>query len=312
MRNSLFILLLAFLFASLTIKAQNKKGFDLSNSTIPVDKIVDGGPPRDGIPSIDDPNFIRASMVDFLEPNDMVLGVSYNYISKAYPVKILNWHEIVNDYFGKKPVAVTYCPLCGSGLAFEAHVAGKDRTFGVSGLLYNNDLLLYDRQSESLWSQIEGKAVSGPLVGTKLPYIQTRTISWKKWKQMYPYSQVLSTETGYAQNYDHSPYAGYEDRKQVPFPAENTDDRHHPKEWVLGIEMNGQYKVYPFSELQKAEKPIHDQFAGKTLSIQFEKDSRYTEVKMEGGEEYPCKIMYWFAWMAFHPESEVFVANGND
>jgi hypothetical protein len=129
----------------------NNKGFDLSNITIPLEFVKDGGPPRDGIPSIDNPEFINISDADFLSNEDRILGVFYNGISKAYPVRILNFHEIVNDEFDGHPVVVTFCPLCGSGLAFDAMIEGKKRTFGVSGLLYNSDVLLYDRQSETLW-----------------------------------------------------------------------------------------------------------------------------------------------------------------
>ena len=283
-----------------------KKGFDLSNSSIPVDKIVDGGPPRDGIPSIDKPNFLKPDKVDFLDPSDRILGVTYNYISKAYPVKILNWHEIVNDYFGKKPVVVTYCPLCGSGMAFNAHIEGEDRTFGVSGLLYNNDVLLYDRQSESLWSQIMGEAVSGPLKGTEMEYIQTTHTTWKKWKQMNPYSQVLSKETGYTMNYEENPYGNYEKQERIVFPSESSDDRYHPKAWTLGIEVDGKYKAYPFEELKKTDGTFHDTFAGKEFTIEYNKEHRYAVVKTPDNEEYPSVVMYWFAWTSFHPDTEVY------
>ena len=148
--------------------AAGKNGFDLSNASIPIEKILHGGPPRDGIPALDDPKFVNANHADFIQAGDRVLGVARNGIAKAYPINILNWHEIVNDQFGDEGIAVTFCPLCGTGMAFKADIQGKIRDFGVSGLLYNSDVLLYDRDSESLWSQIAREAVSGPLLGTSL------------------------------------------------------------------------------------------------------------------------------------------------
>ena len=146
------LLLCFFLFAQYA-SAQSMKGFDLSNASIPVDEIKDGGPPKDGIPAIDQPEFKKASAVQ-LDEQTRVMGVKVNEVAKAYPVPIMNYHEIVNDMFAGRPVVVTYCPLCGSGIAFDAAIDGERKTFGVSGLLYNSDVLLYDRQTESLWSQI--------------------------------------------------------------------------------------------------------------------------------------------------------------
>jgi len=181
------IIILFLFILNLEVFAQtklNNKGFDLSNITVPLEFVKDGGPPRDGIPSIDDPEFMNISDVNFLKEEDRILGVYFNGISKVYPVQILNFHEIVNDEFDGHPVVITFCPLCGSGLAFDALVDGKKRTFGVSGLLYNSDVLLYDRQSETLWSQILSEGVAGQLVGKKLDIIQTYNTSWKNWKNL--------------------------------------------------------------------------------------------------------------------------------
>ncbi len=141
-----FILLLIFLNACSTKSvAQNKNGFDLKGALIPVNQIHGGGPPKDGIPSIDQPTFVLADEEDYLQNDAAVLGINYQGIIKAYPINILNWHEIVNDQFNQEPVVITFCPLCGSGMAFSASINGKAHTFGVSGLLYNSDVLLYDR-----------------------------------------------------------------------------------------------------------------------------------------------------------------------
>ena len=141
------------------LQAEPNNGFDLSNALIPVEQIKHGGPARDGIPAISQPDFISEKQARFLEDADRVLGINMQGEQKAYPVRILNYHEIVNDHFGDV-VLVSYCPLCGTGMAFLANRDGKDFDFGVSGLLYNSDVLLYDRQTESLWSQIRKQAIS--------------------------------------------------------------------------------------------------------------------------------------------------------
>ena len=138
-------------------------GFDLKKHNVPLDQIVDGGPGKDGIPAILTPRFVPAGEATFLQDADRVLGLTLGAEAKAYPIKILNWHEIVNDTVSGTAVVVTYCPLCGTGIAFDATVQGSLYTFGVSGLLYQSDLLMYDHQTESLWSQISMHAVAGPL-----------------------------------------------------------------------------------------------------------------------------------------------------
>ncbi|CAM4231728.1 DUF3179 domain-containing protein [Gillisia limnaea] len=189
---------------------QTKKGFDLGNASIPIAEIKDGGPPKDGIPSIDAPVFIKAQQAS-LKADDRILGVKENGIAKAYPINILNFHEIVNDNFNGKSVVITYCPLCGSGIAFDAEIDGKALEFGVSGLLYNSDVLLYDRLTESLWSQLEYKAVSGPMAGKELKILNTANTTWKNWKEKNPETLVLSEKTGFKRDYSLNPYPGYED-----------------------------------------------------------------------------------------------------
>lgn len=291
-----------------TCIAQSKKGFDLKNSIIPISEIMDGGPPKDGIPAIDNPKFIKGSKVK-LEGTDRVLGVFFNGIAKAYPVRILNYHEIVNDHFGSEPVVVTYCPLCGSGIAFSSKIMGKPATFGVSGLLYNSDVLLYDRETESLWSQLMFKAVSGPLVNQKLEPLPTTNTTWKNWRNKYPDSLVLSEETGFNRNYSHNPYPDYSSSSNLFFPVSGNDDRYHPKEVVIGIIINGKPKAYPLVELNKSEKgSIMDKFQGKNLRIEFSEEGNSAEIFDENGKLIPSVSNFWFAWYAFYPETEVFIS----
>ena len=180
--------------------------FMLYNLQIPLNEIKLGGPPKDGIPAIDNPIFVDGNDAHFLNGNDLVLGVTLNDISKAYPIKVLNYHEIVNDQFGEIPVLVTYCPLCMSGMAFLSKMDDQPISFGVSGLLYNSDVLLYDRLSNSLWSQIMMKGIAGNFAGKELEYITTQYSVWKMWKKEHPNTLVLSPNTGFSRDYSKSPY----------------------------------------------------------------------------------------------------------
>ena len=233
-------------------------GFDLTGVLIPVEEILSGGPPKDGIPAIDKPVFVKASLARSLHEDDRVLAITHNGISKAYPVRIMNWHEIVNDRFGDDNIAITYCPLCGSGIAFKADVAGKSLKFGVSGLLYNSDVLLFDRQTQSLWSQILAKAVSGPLKGNNLTSIPIAHTSWADWRQRQPDTLVLTEETGYKRDYAGNPYAGYEKREETIFPVKFRAKGYHPKEQVLGLLINGKAKAFGFVDVSKTNHEIID------------------------------------------------------
>ncbi len=297
------------LFLATGAQAQTKNGFDLGNSAIPVEQIRHGGPPRDGIPSIDDPIFGTADQARFLRHDDRILGIARNGIAKAYPIRILNWHEVVNDRFGAEAIAVTYCPLCGTGMSFKAEVAGQERDFGVSGLLYNSDVLLYDRASESLWSQIASRAVSGPLVGTRLEMIATSHTSWADWRSRHPDTLVLSTDTGYRRDYGRDPYADYETDVRVMFPVGHTDPRYHPKEWVIGLNLDGATKAYPFTELSQAATPLTDRVGGQQITVEFDAEHRTGRVRVADGGELPTVMAFWFAWAAFNPDTEVFVAS---
>jgi len=292
-----------------TATSQSLNGFDLKGALIPVDEIRRGGPPRDGIPSVDDPKFTTAPSATYPKDGDRVLGVYYKGVAKAYPIRIMDWHEIVNDTFNGHPVVITYCPLCGSGIAFDARIKGKDRTFGVSGLLYNSDVLLYDRQSASLWSQLLAKAVTGPLKGTELKIVSTANTTWRNWKKRYPETLVLTTETGYARDYARTPYGNYDRSTDIMFPVDNLDNTYHPKERVLGVEVDGKYKAYPFEELAKAGPRVKDNFSGKTLDIRYDKKNQIAEILNEAEQDINSFVSFWFAWAAFYEDTEVFRAD---
>lgn len=282
-------------------------GFDLAGASVPVQAIERGGPPKDGIPAIDRPRFVPAAKAGLADA-DRVLGLALGTDARAYPIRILNWHEVVNDRFGDRAVVVTFCPLCGTGMAFDAQVGTRALSFGVSGLLYNSDVLLYDRATLSLWSQIMQTAVSGPLKGTRLQSLPLTHTSWADWRRRYPATQVLSTDTGFERDYARDPYAGYDQVPRLIFDVRHRDDRLPLKEWVLGVQVAGVHKAYPFSVLVRAMNTrgdLVDTVAGKRLRIHFDRAHGTAEATDELGRPWPGTMAYWFAWVAFHPRTEV-------
>jgi len=303
------IVLLAFLFQPMGLWSREDNGFDLQGALIPRAEIHHGGPPRDGIPALVDPKFVRARAVTWLKPDDRILALQLDGVAKAYPIAILNWHEIVNDRIGERRLVVTYCPLCGSGMAFDARVDGAPLEFGVSGLLYNSDVLLYDRRTESLWSQLLRQAVSGPLKGHRLRMLPLQHTSWRQWRKAHPHTLVLSADTGYDRDYRRDPYAGYADAKGLYFPVDHLDPRYPPKQPTLGLELDGVFWAYPLVELEKAGGMVQVKDAqGRSYRVSYDADSQSAWVEDAQGKRLPSVIGYWFAWMAFHPDSRVYTA----
>jgi hypothetical protein len=238
------------------------------NNIVPLDRIVSGGPPPDGIPSIDKPKFISIQDANkYLEDSELVLGLSINGDVRAYPLQILVWHEIVNDKVGDVPVAVTYCPLCFTNQVFNRTLDnGQILEFGTSGKLYNSNLVMYDRTAKSLWSQAMAQGIVGKLAGVKLDRIPFDIAYWKEWKQLYPESKVLSRDTGSTRPYGADPYGDYYTNGDVLFPVSNRDDRLGLKEIVIGFENNGQYKAFKLQEIEN-KRVINDQVNGKPIAL---------------------------------------------
>lgn len=233
---------------------------DGTQHLIPLEDIRAGGPPKDGIPSIDAPRFAssdRWSEYGFHGEN-LVIGVEVNGSRRAYPFQVLVWHEIVNDTIDGVPLLITYCPLCGTGIVFERNVNREPVEFGVSGKLYNSDMLMYDRKTDSLWSQITGTAVVGELVGERLTLYPSEIMTWHEWQATYPDSVVLTTETGHNRNYTVDPYDGYYTDSSIWFPVAARDTRLPVKEPVTGIEVEGPaFAAYP-DEAVMTHGPIND------------------------------------------------------
>ncbi len=294
------------LLGTLGFSGRSSGDFDLSKHGVPLEQIMWGGPGKDGIPAILKPRFVHARQATFLKSEDRILGIAQERKAKAYSIKILNWHEIVNDTLGGKPILVTFCPLCGTGIGFIPHVKGRNLTFGVSGLLYQSDLVMYDHQSESLWSQISMEAIAGPMTGAKLKHVFLEHTTWGEWQRTHPHTLVLSDKTGYSRDYNRDPYLGYGQRADLMFPTKHSDSRFHPKEWVLGLEVHGVFKAYPFVELKKQKGPLLDHINGQRVRIHYNPDAQSASATDADGKPLPSVMAFWFAWYGFHPDTQVF------
>jgi hypothetical protein len=295
--------------------------------SIPLDEVLGGGPAKDGIPSIDDPKFIGIREAeDFLENSEIGLGLSMGGTDRFYPYQILVFHELVNDTIAGQPVLVTYCPLCATGIVFDRRVDGKAVEFGVSGFLWQSNLLMYDRTSpdekgssyvlggfrgasfddfdsdkQSLWSQVLGEAVWGTRTGERLPVISSDTVLFGEWKEKNPGGEVLSRDTGASRSYGFDPYGG-----NTPIiGASVSDDRLDAKAFVLGVEIDGnKYKAYLVDAIP--EGVSSDTFAGNEITLE---RTDIGEVRIfAGAEKKPVPYIggFWFSWAAVHPETDVF------
>ncbi len=310
---------------------------------IPLEKIKGGGPPKDGIPSIDHPVFSDVANSNFMSDSDTVIGLEINGEAKAYPLFILVWHEIVNDRVGGIPVSATYCPLCYTNQVFERIIDGQEVEFGTSGKLYNSNLLMYDRYTESYWSQALGMAVKGELAGYQLDLVPFDVITWGDWKKLHPDTLVLTTDTGYLRSYATDPYGNYYTEPRIMFPVEHSDDRMHPKEIILGFNQDGTYKAYKQNDVESkilindsiGDVPVmlvslypensrafdrmvdgkildFEYVDGKIIDIQTRSEWNYGGLAVSGDnvgeqlERLPIEPGFWFEWVAFHPETLVY------
>jgi hypothetical protein len=310
LKTPLYVLaVFGFLLTAFNTSAGSKNGFDLTGALIPESQIFKGGPDKDGIPAIDKPKFLSVRKARFMKNDDRILGIDIAGIKKAYPIKILNWHEVVNDRVGREKFSITYCPLCGTGMAFSARVENMQLDFGVSGLLYNSDVLLYDRQTDSLWSQIMQQAISGKYKGARLKSIPLTHTTWSDWKKKHPDTKVLSTRTGSVRNYNKNPYKDYATSEHLFFPVHTkAPEIYHPKERVLGVEIDGAFKAYPFIELNKNGKTLFtDRLNNKELSIHWDQEHQTGTIYLDE-KNITTTQSFWFAWFAFHPETLVYTA----
>jgi len=270
-----------------------QKPFDVTRHVIAPDQIQSGGPPKNGIPALDHPVFTSVSEADHaLRTEDMVLGVEIMGVAKAYAVRILNWHEVVNDDVGEQPILISWFPLCGSGVVYDPRTDGHRYTFGVSGLLYQQNLLLFGRETESLWSQLRGRAVTGPLAGTSLRLLPVNMTTWRSWKEEHPQTLVLSFQTGYKRDYSTDPYRDWPLDRRL----------------ALVISDGGQTKIYPYSELKKAGPSLQDEIGGHSFTIRFDTKQQFATVLATTQDVPPHFVAFLGNVRAFFPSAVIFKA----
>jgi hypothetical protein len=235
-------------------RAQSEFKTDFSKHIVPYSEILSGGPPKDGIPALNDPRLVSVSEADaWLKPVEPVILVQVGDEARAYPIQILIWHEIANDTVGGEPLIVTFCPLCNTAIAFKRTANGQVLDFGTTGRLRYSNLIMYDRQTESWWQQATGQAIAGELTGTQLEFYPAAILSWQDFKTTYPHGQVLSQETGYLRDYGSNPYLGYDDVNKPPFLYQGPviPDQLPPVARVLTIDLDGEVVAYPYEVLEQ-------------------------------------------------------------
>ncbi|MFN2333828.1 MAG: DUF3179 domain-containing protein, partial [Wenzhouxiangellaceae bacterium] len=249
-------------------------GFDQQTpATVEFDSLYQGCPARDCIPSIDEPKYVAADeAAAFLGDDELVMAIDHQGVKRAWPVRILDFHEIVNDTIAGDPIAITWCPLCGSGVAFERRVAGEVVELGVSGVLHDSDLVMYDRKTESLWQQITGQAIMGSALGDSLVQVPVTMTTWANWRKNHPDTTVLSPETGFDMDYgDSRRYADYEQSDRLAFPAARRDLSVHPKTVVHGFRIEG--KALAVSDaLFDANDTVETTLGDRKLTIRRQED----------------------------------------
>jgi hypothetical protein len=310
---------------------------------VPKDEVLDGGPGKDGIPAIDNPQFVNVAEVQYLTDNDLILGFADGEDIRAYSHPILNWHEIVNDDTQNHSIAVIYCPLTGTGIGWDRMVNNTKTTFGVSGLLYNSNIIPYDRLTDSNWSQLMMRSINGEMIGNQPNSYSLIETTWKTWRQMYPNSQVLSTNTGFNRNYGHYPYGSYRSSTHLIFPVNHTDDRLHPKERVLAVFFGNRLITFAFDLFDDNLSVVNDEFVvagsrdlnlmvayrrvldGTTLEFSPIQDQLPVIMQDNEGNQWDVfgravsgprqgqslpdvtqMMGYWFAFAAFYPNLELF------
>jgi uncharacterized protein DUF3179 len=313
---------------------------------IRVELIQWGGVFVDGIPALVNPRFVAAGEATYLTPEEPVFGVEIGGDARAYPLRILDWHEMANDVVGGVPVALAYCTLCGAGVLYDARAGGRTFTFGSSGFLYESNKLMYDRQTDTLWNQLTGEPVNGPLAAStesgltlkRLPIVVT---PWARWKGAHPATRVLDIHTGYDRDYTPGKaYGKYFASPDLMFPVWKRSQVLPAKTWIFALLVDGAPKAYPLDRLGR-ERVVNDTLAGRPLVLladaearevrayergafrfaagkdpgaPVDQDGRPFRVTEEallgpGGESLPRlpgHLAYWFGWFSFYPRTAVY------
>jgi hypothetical protein len=294
-------------------------GFNLSFTLVPREEILPGGPAKDGIPALTKPALLKADQASYLFAEDLLVGVFFNNEARAYPLRILAWHENVNDMVGGKHIAVTYCPLCNSAFVFDRLIGGTVREFGISGLLWNSNLLLYDRRSnwkeESLWSQVNMRAVTGPAAreGLRMTFLPSELTTWGEWRLKHPTTTVLSDSTGFRRNYGRQPYRSYFSTDRLMFPARLETARPKRflfKEPMVLVQVRDKFKAYAVRDVAAAGEGglLEDLVGERRLLLTYLPRGNTVRVEALDGppEGVPVAYTFWFAISAMMPGAEIY------
>jgi uncharacterized protein DUF3179 len=304
----------ALFFVASTAVAQRGFDTDILKDTFGYDEdtqksvsladLKQGCPRRDCIPSIDNPKYVSAQNADHVADDDIVLALSWKGYHRAWPARILDLHEIVNDFIAGTPIAITWCPLCGSAVGVLREIDGRVSEFGVSGLLLDSNLVFYDRRTGTLWDQIGGTGIVGPLTGTKLEFVPVTMTRWGKWKAAHPDTLVLSSDTGFRRDYTRDVYKKYRSRGRLMFAVANTSDAIRPKSVVFGFDLGDRAIAIVESALQPSST-IDREVEGQDYGFSLAEDGTVTMTDRVSGDVYPSVRSFWFAWYTFHPETEL-------
>jgi len=279
--------------------------------SVPLEEILSGGPPKDGIPSIDNPKFVSiAEANDFLSDNDPGIAFLLGNTHRFYPYQIIVWHEIVNDIIEGQRVLVTYCPLCLTGYVLDPLVKGERVEFGTSGKLWKSNLVMYDRKTDSLWSQVLAEAIVGEMTGTSLKILSSDQALYGNWKKLHPGGEVLSRDTGKSRSYGSSPYGDYFSVTNLSLQLANPSDTRLPNDaFVFGITENGKAKAYSTEAVKKVGE-VQDVFEGVTFILRHDTDLDVVRMfkKLSDGtlERVNPISAFWFSWSVAHPNTEVY------
>lgn len=296
------ILLLYLILSTIsthTLERDNSFKTDFTKSSIDLKKVLNGGPGKDGIPAINNPQFVSIDDT-YLDNNTLGLLIKIDGVTKFYPYNILVWHEIVNDSINDTYFTVTYCPLCGSAIAFNREFNGKIHRFGVSGYLYESNLLMYDNITESFWSQSLGNAVIGHYTGVELEILNISLMEIKDVVEKYPDVKILSEDTGYNRNYSLYPYGDYEISNTLFFPVSVKNHQYHVKELMYvfiydGISFSFPMKKVPFGEYT---------YKYNNHDIDIHTKGGEIEIKVDG-ELLPGYYEMWFSWIVHNGSSGI-------
>ncbi|MBA3647717.1 MAG: DUF3179 domain-containing protein [Chitinophagales bacterium] len=282
---------------------------DLTKHSIPLDSVFDGGPGKNGIPAIDFPEFISSQQAAHtLSQIEYGIYLEGKTESKFYPFNILNWHEIINDRLDGHPIAVTFCPLCGSAIIYDRVIDSDTLSFGVSGKLYESNLLMFDDKTETLWSQGLGEAVIGTLTGKKLKLLNSSVISFDDVLNNNPGAKVLSVNTGFDRDYSRYPYVQYMNNDSLMFPISKTDNRYFKnKDEIYVVPVGNSSVAFAWKALLKSGKAEVKTSAGSIL-VKVENNVPLA-VRKETGEPLAGYFSFWFSWYALHPNDIVWKGN---